>query len=245
MKENNPIDELFKKQLGGHEIRPSEKVWDKIEAARQRPEPKAGGWYFMRAAVITLLIGLSSLFYFQRNEAELMRPLPEIGVAAVDGQAMDKNNNGSKGLDIQPEKNDEESPAKQEPIKKNQTNKAVSNISKAASASNNLVQNEIELADEAALIRELETDPLQSVAYTALDQSLVAEKTRYSITVKLPVVETYYGPDTTQPANQRFSKKLWTYASSQFERVMAGEKPQWPETQIEPEIAFNVPRIFK
>lgn len=79
MKDTNPIDELFKKQLGDHKMEPSSAVWSKIEASQNAGSSKAGGFYFLRAAVITLLIGLSSLLYFQQNQAVLMNPLPEEG----------------------------------------------------------------------------------------------------------------------------------------------------------------------
>lgn len=246
MKDTNPIDELFKKQLSKHELEPSAAVWSKIAASQKAGSNKVGGFYFLRAAVITLLIGLSSLLYFQQNQAVLMNPLPEEGIElsgvakGANAGAENKKNNGKAAPE---EVKKEQGKSNEEPSKK-PLKKAVPILS-APVSSPILVQNNLKLVDEQALIDELENNDVSLLAYEEIDASKVQKKPRYSISVKLPVVETYYGPDTTQPARERFSKKLWSYASDQFERVLAGDKPQWPKTDKEPELAFNVPKIFK
>lgn len=246
MKDTNPIDELFKKQLGDHKMEPSSAVWSKIEASQNAGSSKAGGFYFLRAAVITLLIGLSSLLYFQQNQAVLMNPLPEEGrqLNSVEKGAKAGVENTKNNAKAAPENGKKEQDKhKEEPAKKS-IKKGVPILS-APGSSPILVHNEMEVVDEEALRNELETTDASLLAYEKIDARKIQKKPKYSISVKLPVVETYYGPDTTQPARERFSKKLWSYASDQFERVLAGDKPQWPKTEKEPELAFNVPKIFK
>lgn len=252
MKDTNPIDELFKKQLGDHKMEPSSAVWSKIEASQNAGSSKAGGFYFLRAAVITLLIGLSSLLYFQQHQEELMNPLPEQGIQAISAEVMEnaaddnttENSNQNSSKAVKPESGTKPKKGTEQPTSK-PSKKAVPILSAPSGSSPILVQNEIKVVDEEMLRNELENNEAGLIAFEEIDASKVAGKKKYSISVKLPVVETYYGPDTTQPANEHFSKKLWSYASNQFERVLAGEKPQWPKTNKEPELAFNMPKIFK
>ena len=64
MNSNNPIDSLFKQELESHQMKASEKVWDKIAAAQPAPRKRVAPIFILRAATVALLIGLSSLVYF-------------------------------------------------------------------------------------------------------------------------------------------------------------------------------------
>jgi hypothetical protein len=62
-------------------------------------------------------------------------------------------------------------------------------------------------------------------------EPLKLEKSRVKIRVHLPEVKGYYGPDTTQTESAELGGRLWAYASNQFDRIVAGEKPSLPKTK--------------
>ena len=71
MSSKHPIDALFEKELKEHQSSPNEAVWEKIAANQQGTKPKREGIFFLRAASVLLLVGLSSFWYLNRHSGDI------------------------------------------------------------------------------------------------------------------------------------------------------------------------------
>jgi hypothetical protein len=237
MKTENPIDSLFQQKLEGHQLKASEQVWKKVAAAQSSPAKKLGLAFFMRAASVALLIGLSGLFYFNNNTARLMNLrmerdlVPEVQTDFNPTQQTIEITSQSPLLDQSdpkevPKKAVAEKPKKQvlKPAKK--TKARVIPILKTFTANPYLALNDTEMPGAEIL---------------GMEEVEVLKKGtgRVKIKVQLPGLKAYYGPDTTAPKSAELGERLWAYASNQLDRIVAGERPSLPTTK--PEITIPLP----
>jgi hypothetical protein len=237
MKTKNPIDSLFQQKLEGHQLKASDQVWEKIAAAQASSSKKLGLVFFMRAASVALLIGLSGLVYFNNNTERLMNlrieqylvfspetnpnPGQQISVTSNNPQLLEQSD--PKGT---PKKASTSKPKKEaiKPLKK--TKARVIPILKTFTADPYLALNDAEIPGAEVLGME-ETEVLGKNAG------------RVKIRVHLPELKGYYGPDTTAPESAELGERLWAYASNQLGRIVAGERPSLPTTK--PEITIPLP----
>lgn len=57
------MEDLFRRQLGDHEVKPSDRVWDRIESKLDEREERSGfKWYLAVAAGVALLFALAVIF---------------------------------------------------------------------------------------------------------------------------------------------------------------------------------------
>ncbi len=243
MSDQNPIDQLFKERLEKHQLSPSEGVWEKVQAAQPKTTAKAGGWFVLRAATVALLIGLNAMFYFTNHEVTLSSVEPLAGPAIEQTEA--NNNPTETPSATEPKKGTstkKAQPAQKEPAapkSKKEPAKVIPALSQPSKATQIFVDNALPVAKEAALTHEQEEPLLASVA---LNKDLDLP---YTITIRdLPETRGYYGKDTAQVPETNFSDKLWAYASTQVNRLLAGEKPQLPKTNKTPQLAIALPKFL-
>ncbi len=89
MKTNNPIDELFKKNLKNFETQPNASVWEKIESNLDTQTPHSTSWKAIAAAIL-LLITTGTLFMYESSavlEPEKMTPINPISVKPLNTNA--------------------------------------------------------------------------------------------------------------------------------------------------------------
>jgi len=208
----------------------SDKVWEKIAAKQAKPSRKLAPIFYLRAASLALLIGLSSLVYFNSNSERLMNlRIDREDVSALEAEPK-KNPNNSTNLSVDEPKSEPKqtepkaSPKsgttkpKAEPANKSTKKPKVIPVLKTYSPDPFLALNDAEVPS-AALLGMEEVEPLKQ------------EKSRVKIKIHLPEVKGYYGPDTSQTESAELGDRLWAYASTQFDRIVAGEKPNLPKTK--------------
>lgn len=231
MKKNNPIDSLFQQKLGDHQMEASDKVWERIAAQQAAPRKKLAPIFYLRAASLALLIGLSSLVYFNSNSERLMNlrierdntNVPELTSKQKPAQTISTSLEGPESEPAQTEPKDSPTkPALKEPKStpaKTKTQKAeLIPALKTINADPLLALNNSEMPGAEVLAMET-------------PEVLRKEPGRMKIKVLIPEVKGYYGPDTTQSGSNELGERLWAYASNQFDRIVAGEKPSLPKTK--------------
>ena len=221
MSSKHPIDSLFEKELKEHQIKPSDKVWEKVAASQQGAKPKREGWLMLRAAAVALLIGISSLIYYNRNASEL--DLNNIG---------DTDQSWVAGPETTPNtKNDEpkssvktEDPKKEEPKAKTNQKTPAKKPKKTGARVIPVLQQTI---SEPILafndLGEVDSDlPLE--AAEDIDNPEV-----YKVRVQLPKLNgaTY----STEKKSKDLGERMWAYASDQYERVKSGEFIELPKAE--------------
>lgn len=230
MSSKHPIDALFEKELKEHKIAASERAWDRIAAAQEQKSRKGFGIYLLRAATVTLLLSLSAVVYFNRNAKDLMdvRPVAEQpNVEAVKNAK--KPNQNQKANPDQPKE-----PVKQAQQAKKENTKAPKGKVKPDPKSRVVPVLQPTLMDPVLAFNDLD----------AVDYDWDVEATEeiedpnvLRIKVNLPEVQGDYKSRTTK---KPFGERLWAYASDQFNKVVAGENPELPNTD-EASISLPVP----
>lgn len=234
MKPKHPIDTLFEKELKEHKIAPSEQAWERIAAA----QPKAGakkkhGFYLLRAATVTLLLGLSAILYFNRNASDLMDVRP--GQEEVQDEKPLVNST-KKELKTKPEKKGTAT--------KNST-KENTGLSKKEKAPSNKKAKRDPKSRIVPVLQPSLNDPILALNDLApVDYDWDLEETEsiqdpdvLRIRVNLPEVQGNYKSELNR---KPLGERLWAYANNQFERVVAGEKPEMPNAE-DAEISLPVP----
>lgn len=251
MKRKHPIDEYFRKELEGHKTAPSASVWEKIEAQTESKSTKKSGVYLLRAAVITLLVGLSTYFYFDTNSAKLMNVEPEktAPVATVDEssartETTTEDANDKSGEEEKDETSSEkpavkeQSPAKAKPAKL--PTPQVGNRQRFVD-NTSLSDGLLDVTDEQILVAEEE--PL------IIEELKVAEKPKRSrVRVKLSpnTIQSFYVEADTKAENKDrdLGNRMLAYANNQVSNLVNGRKLELPKTQSKPQLEFNLPRFF-
>lgn len=216
----NPIDELFSEKLKDHKIAPSAAVWNKIEAAQTAPA--SSGFkpiYLMRAAVVVLFLSLGAVFYFQREKQEIIvEPI------------ITNNVNRGANEGVQSQAITEENPIETSIVE----NPAINHKIEKTGAEKTI---QLAIADEETLMEEAWMN--EELAFvninTKEDQSL-----KYSIVVQLPEIQSEYG---NYNEKRNFKERVTSYASSQFDRVLAGEKLEPPVRREDLQFAINLPKL--
>jgi hypothetical protein len=229
MSSKNPIDSLFKQELKEHQIQPSAAAWERIAAAQQGSSKKNGAVFLWRAASISLLIGLSSVFHFNRNLKDLGLDTPLEAATAfvveyeVASPVTPENNREEPKQNVQkqdPKKGNSSSP---KTAKKSQKNAG----SKARKSSSRVIP----------LLQQRMPDPILafndlmpvSGGFDLEETEVIPDPGVYRVRVDLPNLRGNYETNPTQKTRP-FSERMWAYASDQFERVKAGESLELPKT---------------
>jgi len=249
MRRKHPIDEYFRKELEGHKVAPSASVWEKIETQTQSKSKKRGGVYLLRAAMITLLVGLSTYFYFEDNSNSLMTVEPvNTPVTTVDVNEEDSSaDSPSKKEEGEDRKEAEDKTGSDKTEVKNEQKKAKPQRlpspqvnTRQRYVENTTQSNELmDVVDEEALFAEEE--PLIS------EELKVEEKPRKSrIKVKLSpnTIESFYAEAQEEEKDKDLGNRMLAYANTQVSNLVNGRKLELPKTQSKPQLEFNLPRLF-
>lgn len=233
MKEQNPIDELFKRGLDNKEIKPSDAAWSKIEEAMMPEDSKKGGFYFMRAAVVTLLIGLSSWVYINNN------PLEMPSSTVIPATTIENNPSNISSTDLgegEPKKGASTSTGTQNKLEKENTGKKVdpkrikprNPIMKRSGGSQAKLVNISPATED---FRMMDHDMFVMDQLVA-DASPISKK----IKIKVPVtVNSFYNEveEEKEPVKKlKFKERVFAYASDQFDNLISGEPLELPKTDI-------------
>ncbi len=240
MNRKHPIDDFFKEELDGHQLKPKASVWEKIESEIQpASSSRKGGYFFMRAAVISLLIGLSALLYFQNNEDSMrqLNPISHSNNPEADEEAKSEGKEDHAGSKKQKPEAKSEKPA----AKKRQ---AIPVMNPSAGRKNIYVARPPEddfhqVSDEELLA--VNEEPLLT------EELRVDEPRRYKVKVKLNpnTVKAFYAQaDSSAQEDGRLSEKLLAYANNQMDNLLSGKKIELPKAERKPQLEINLPRIF-
>lgn len=238
-KENNPLDAYFKKALEGHQIQPSEQVWQKISKAQKKEG--SSRFNMLRAAAVSLLIGLNAVFFFISNEQSLSDLRLEPAKVEVPSQPVNQTiQEEAAGALEKPTKEELERP-KSKGIKKARSQGQIAITPKAPAL---MAPKEV---PPTLVLNDLE--PIsQEPEYEVLGMSdQLSSPTPRRIVVKLDNLPETKGDYETKTDGQEsmttpFGNRVLAYASTQVERVLSGEKPQLPKTK-NPELAIRIPQL--
>lgn len=219
MSSKHPIDALFEKELKEHKIEPSAAAWEKVASATQAKGSSKKGIFILRAASVALLVGLSSLFYFNRNTSELQVSTPtliEESIAAGPDNTPSTKNDEPKAEPSQgttsPSEPKKEPKKTEKPSTKKRSARVIpvlqQTISDPVLAMNNLEPVSFDLPLE-------EGEPVE-------DPNVLR------IRLQMPELKGDYSKPKTKKAD--LGQRMWAYASTQYERVRAGEKVELPNT---------------
>lgn len=235
MKEKNPIDELFKQGLANKEIKPSDTAWTKIEEAMVPEDSKKGGFYFMRAAVVTLLIGLSSWVYISNNPIDFSpkNPIPATTLESPSVSAVEEGN---------PKKGDKPNQGTKTTINKNTSpkkspTKSVKKIVPILKTSGNTLGKYV--SNEPSISPAEEDFWMMDEELIAFDDLITEDKDKLDrIKIRVPVTERSFYKDNAEqedkqaPKKLKFKEKVFAYASDQFDNLIKGEPLELPKTEI-------------
>lgn len=222
MSTKHPIDELFKQELKEHKIEPSAAVWEKVAASQMASGQTKKGLFILRAASVALLVGISALFYFNRNQMDLQVSHPQsIENAIVAGpettpaakKDQPTNEPSSTGTELPSE------PAKANSPKPNPKAKAKKQTARVIPVLQQTIADPI-----------LALNDLQSVDYELSSESAEEIDNPNVLRIRLQIPElkgNYAKPESTKAD---LGQKMWAYASNQYERVRAGESLELPNT---------------
>ncbi len=243
MKSKNPIDSYFKRSLEKHETKVSPEVWEKVVAATESDAGRGMAWYFMRAAVVVLMISIGTWYivdYPQGDPGIVVQPDVEEG---------DGNTNTKKSTTDPKEKSDkpEESPkATEKESDEEKKRKKVMPIMKQSQSRSPIYVNHEPLMEFNE--RELERFEELKLATIALDPEELAayDQTKPSLKLKLtqPVTESAFYSEEPGTVNDKDLKtKLYAYANTQFDNIRNGRPVELPKTG-KPQLQINLNRIF-
>lgn len=246
MSDKHPLDEYFKEGLNEHKMQPSQSVWDKIEAAAPAPEKsRKGGWYIMRAAVVVLLIGLSSVFYYQNHGVD------ENWAAAPDhtetkGPEKEKKTEDQQksesGTSVEKKSESKEGGQEAKPKKKPVP------IMRQSTGRQIYVSNEDALSpiDESSLMDE--SKPMLAAVDLKVEEATkpVPVKIKFKVKPKVTTQGFYANEDSSEPAESKkdFKDRLYAYASNQFDNIKNGKPVELPKPEKKPQIEIDLGKIF-
>ncbi len=240
MKDKNPIDELFRERLEHKELRPSDQVWSKIEANISSSNGRRGNFYWMRAAVITLLVGVSSLVYFSQNQEVLTEVGPDKHQVAQEEQ----NPEPAKGNSEKTKTEDKsDKPAGDAQKQDAPRKKVVPIMKKSRVESHHFVELEPELIDENALEQEDTFEPGEVNLKNPESTSMPVFKLKYTV----PVTQKSFYANHEEPAGKpKLKERVFAYANNQFNNLLSGEPVELPKTDKKgkPQLEINLGKLF-
>lgn len=221
MSSKHPIDALFEKELKEHKSQPKEAVWAKIAASQQAAAPKREGIFILRAASVLLLVGLSSFWYFTQNASNLQVSTPVLGeteiVATPDVKPTTKKESQNKVNDpvpTQPKASSKKSnPSTKKSTKSTKKTSLVIPVLKQSTADPILALNDLAPIDLDDNFDELEQ---------------IEDPNVLRVKLSLPDLQGDYNPEG--PTKKKFGERMWAYATEQYDRMIAGEELQLPNT---------------
>lgn len=251
MKRKHPIDEYFRKELEGHKTAPSASVWDKIEAQTESKSRKRGGVYLLRAAVITLLVGLSTYFYFEDNSNSLMTVEPvktPVTTVDVDEEAGNTDSPSKKEEGEDPKEAGDKASSDKAEVKE-QPKKT-----KPQKLPSPQVSNRQRFVNNASHTDEL-LDVVDEETLLAADEALITEELKVEETPKRSRIRVKLSPNTIKSfyaeteveadnKNQDLGNRMLAYANNQVSNLVNGRKLELPKTQSKPQLEINLPRLF-
>ena len=239
MKEENPIDELFKRELQHKEIKPSEAVWAKIDAGINHTSSGRKGYYWMRAAVVTLLLGVSSWVYFSQNERDLMHIEPSRGKVSSQEQNTTKDKAGAVDEPKEKAAEGEKKENQAEPAKR----KIEPIIRNSATRNYHFVETEPALVDEAQLAVEDEFEP-ESVSLQ--EKTPVKPVVKFKYTVPVTQKSFYAAKEEEKKEKPGIKDRVVAYANDQFTNLLNGEPVELPKTETKgkPQLEINLGKLF-
>lgn len=248
MKRQHPIDEFFHRELEAHESKPSAAVWDSIQKEiPQQQKNKAWGIYLLRAASITLLLGMSTLFYFERNAEDLIpgEPIKNTPVGTTD-RSEGEDKSASQEEEQSPGKKTESEEGKNEVSPEDKPKLVAPSVSRKQRFVDNTQLKDLPEINEAELWAS-EEEPLLSESLKVEDKP-----ERYRIKVKLSpnTIKSFYADsgadnEAVDQAKPGFGDRLFAYANDQVNNLVNGRKLELPKTETKPQLSFNLPRIIK
>ncbi len=256
MKENNPLDEYFKKGLEGHEIKPSASVWDKIEAGTQgRGKHKGGALLLLRAAMVTILLGLSTWVFYQNNDFKLGEKdsLEEISftpTTVTDNPTATNTDDQNKGGESKKETDKEEKTTTPEKPKKEK--KVIPIMTQPVKSKSIYVNggNTPEIADESLLATNDAWIPDNEVTLDA-ERVSATKTTPVKVKLKLKPATTpaFYADKNKEDAaagedKPGFKEKVYAYANNQFENLLAGKPLELPKPEKKPQLEIDLGKLF-
>jgi len=218
MSSKHPIDALFEKELKEHRTEASDQVWQKVAAATQTKSSKKGGAYLLRAASVALLVGISSLIYFNRNASELSVTDP-IDVMQPIADNPESKPKAKKAQDPKPAISE---PKATNSVKKQKPNTKVNKKSSARVIP--VLQQTV--ADPVLALNDFDA---VDYAWDLEDTEIIDDPNVLRIRVQMPELKGDYSKP--QEAKGDIGERVWAYASNQFKRVQAGESLELPKAE--------------
>ncbi len=238
----HPIDDFFRKGLEDHKTEPSPAVWEKIAAETGTTSESKGGWYMMRAAVVVLLVGLSTWVYFENNDPGY---LPEHGKEVKNESATEPKspaNSAGDAKDSSPEEKKKQPAVKKEiPI-----------MQKKSSRQSIYVANEP--LPEVVEDEFLATDDAMEMPVEQLNPDQVEEITKPAVKVKIKLTKpitasTFYASnegeeEVTEQSELGFRERIYAYANDQFGNLLNGRPLELPKTEKRPQLEINLDKLL-
>lgn len=253
MKEKNPIDELFKQGLEQKELTPSDAVWEKIQEVIEPEESKKGGFYLMRAAVITLFVGLSSWVFLTNTTNGGGTSFGDPNVTGI--EIMD--NSGT--LNTVATNTDETEPKTSTPTEPKKSIKSTKEPIKKRVIKPTMGGTTIKRQRYVA--NDLDVFPVAAEDYSMQDQELLQaeelqlekneNKNNFKLRYRVPVTKgTYYADKGTQEIENapkpKFSERVFAYASDQVGNLISGDPLELPktDTKVNPQLEISLGSLF-
>ncbi|MGB0177130.1 MAG: hypothetical protein ACPF9D_08185 [Owenweeksia sp.] len=245
MKEENPIDELFRKQLENRELKPSDAVWAKIESGVSRKKQGRKGHYWMRAAVVTLLMGVSSWVYFTQNESVLIKVQtnPEKNVVQEQSPETKKQQPGQRSADPQKEQpGEKKSQEKSEPAKR----EIVPIMRNSKIREHHFVQEQIPTETNEELLAVNDNFELESVDLKVEDTKKQQPPIKLKYMVPVTQKSFYADQGENEVKKPKLKERVFAYANDQFSNILNGEPVELPksESKGKPQLEINLGKLF-
>ncbi len=249
MKEKHSIDEFFKKGIEGHQVQPSDAVWAKIEAATQPQKKKKVAFILLlRAAVITILVGLSALVYFQNRPGnEVLNP--DVIIQHQEGNIVHQDPTTTKGVSTsEPEKEKAKEPEKEPKSSKLKKTKTIPLMKQPMQKQMIYVEHipEPSKEDEQDLIAtEYGSKLNESYALNSPKAKSKAAPVRLKFKLSPAARPDYSGnKSSSEEGNESLRDKLYAYANTQFGNFKEGRPLELPKPEKKPQIEIGIPKIF-
>lgn len=219
MSSKHPIDALFEKELKEHQSQPSEAVWAKVAASQQAARPKREGIFLLRAASVLLLVGLSSFWYFTQNAGSLQVSTPILGETEI-----------VSAPEVKP------TTKKQSNLKEPVQNQTKPSPKKSGNGKTNSKKNPKKTSLVIPVLQQSLSDPilaLNDLAPVDLEDNwdeveVIEDPNVLRVKLSLPDLQGEY--NTNGQPKKKLSERMWAYATEQYDRMIAGEEFQLPNT---------------
>lgn len=243
MKENNPIDNYFKRSLESHEVKASPEVWERVVAETESGSNRGAIWFLMRAAVIVLMVSVGTWFIVdgpQPQNGMVVYPEIESGEGVDKPEAQKSEPAGKTNTPSQTGKPAED---EQEEIKKQKRVMPILKQSQPRSpvyVSNDPMMevDESSLVDDHQLeLASIELDPSELAAYGQARPSM-------KLKISKPETAVPQGTEAEETVSvEDLKTRVYAYANSQFDNIKNGRRLELPRTG-KPQLQINLDKLF-